>query len=329
VKQAYIGLIQKLIEIPGAEKIESAIANCDEGGIWQGCVQKQTFSIDDKCMVFLQDSILPEIPEFEHMRKHHFRVRMCRFLKTPSEVLIAPITPLSNMETFPVGEEISDVIGVTKYEKPISISMAGECKGNFPSFIPKTDEINFQTIPDLIKDYVNHPCWITLKYDGTSATFYHRDGEIGVCSRNLEKKLTSQDVYNRIDKKYRITQQLQESNLNCAIQGEIYGPGIQKNPLGVQALSFACFDIYDIDKRKYLLPFEREKLLDQFGIPSVKLIDQTTWIDTDFEQIRTLADQKYENGKSAEGVVVRVYDDSDGELSNGISFKIINLAYKN
>ena len=329
MKQTYIGQIQELIQIPGAEKIESAIVNCGKGGKWQGCVQKQTFSVGDKCMVFLQDSILPEIPEFEHMRKHRFRVRMCRFLKTPSEVLISPIAPSSSMEELPIGEEISDIVGVTKYEKPISISIAGECKGNFPSFIPKTDEVNFQTIPDLIKDYIGYPCWITLKYDGTSATFYHRDGEVGVCSRNLEKKLTSQDVYNRIDKEYRITQQLQESNLNYAIQGEIYGPGIQKNPLGVSQLSFACFDIYDIDTHKYLLPFEREELLDRFGIPSVKLIYQTVWLYTDFEQIRTLADQNLSNGKPAEGVVVRIYDHSKEFLDNRISFKIINLNYKN
>jgi RNA ligase (TIGR02306 family) len=329
MNQSYVGKILQLIPIEGADRIESAIVVCGEGGKWQGCTLKNDFAVGDNCLVFRQDSILPEIPEFEHMRKHKFRVRMCRFLKTPSEVLISKF--LSEMDhNLEVGTEVSNLIGVSKYEKPIPVSMLGETKGNFPSFIPKTDELNFQAVPDLLPRIKLQPYWATLKYDGTSATYYHNRGEVGVCSRNLEKKLTSNDVYNQVNKQLGITDKLQElgkRGFNYAIQGEIFGPNIQKNRMGAEKISFRAFDVYDIDSHEYLSAHVQRALLKEIDIPMVDIVGVGIWSLEDFEDIRRLGEVKYTNGKDAEGVVVRVPDFS---CSNGsrLSFKILNLNYK-
>ena len=46
-----------------------------------------------------------------------------------------------------------------------------------------------------------------------------------------------------------------------AIQGEICGPGIQKNPLELSTLRFFIFDIYDIDNKCYLSAGERAQII--------------------------------------------------------------------
>ena len=82
------------------------------------------------------------------------------------------------------GTDVTELLGIQKYEPPIPAQLGGKVKGNFPSFIRKTDE---ERVQNLVKDYMK---WVeygilfyaTEKLDGTSATYYLYDGEFGVCS---------------------------------------------------------------------------------------------------------------------------------------------------
>ena len=142
----YIGKIIEVKEIPGANKIEAVTAVCGSGGKWSGVVQKNQFVIGDLCEVYLQDSLLPQIPKFSFMEKHKYRIKMSRFLGVPSEALIMPLTIDGH-----VGYDITDLVGVTKYEKPMPAYIGGDILGNFPSFVPKTDEPNFQRVPEMVQ----------------------------------------------------------------------------------------------------------------------------------------------------------------------------------
>ena len=51
------------------------------------------------------------------------------------------------------------------------------------------------------------------------------------------------------------------SGRSIALQGEICGPGIQKNPLGLDEVQFFVFDIFDIDAQRYVPASERHKLI--------------------------------------------------------------------
>ena len=139
---AIIGKIIATAPIDGADRIQQATVVCGTSGKWQGVVGKD-ISIGDIVMVFLQDAILPPDPRWAFMEKHHWRVRMARFKGVPSECLIVPDG--SNM---PPGTDMTEALGVTKYEKPIPAGMAGDMVGAFPGFIPKTDETNFQAVDD-------------------------------------------------------------------------------------------------------------------------------------------------------------------------------------
>jgi RNA ligase (TIGR02306 family) len=264
------------------------------------------------------------------MEKYKYRVKMCKFLGTPSEVLITKpfdinVHSTSNLQ---VGTEISDFIGVVKYQKTIDVSLNGDTKGAFPPFIPRTDEPNFQAVPDLFTTIYGKPYYVTLKYDGTSSTYYHKDGEVGVCSRTWEKKMEDvSNIYSFVNAKYKVTDKLKATGKNLAVQGEIIGPKVQKNPLGVKEPTLKVFDVWDIDNQRY---FSQEQLLEfckSNDLEAVDVISIGIWEDSapDFDDVRKIGEVRYPNGVWAEGVVVRVPTE---EGIGRVSFKIINLNYK-
>ncbi|MFW6173710.1 MAG: RNA ligase family protein, partial [Elusimicrobiota bacterium] len=72
--------------------------------------------------------------------------------------------------------------------------------------------------------------------DGTSSTFVMCDDELHVCSRNFSLKETQRNTYWKMFYKYDIKNIIKDwknktKKQGLAIQGEVAGPGIQKNPL--------------------------------------------------------------------------------------------------
>lgn len=214
---ATIGRITELTPIENADRIVSATVVCGHAGKWMGVVQKGEFNVGDKCEVFLQDAVLPPDPRWEFMEKYHWRVRMQRFRGVPSECLIVPAAWFLDM--CEVGDDIAEVEQVTKYEKAIPAQLQGDIYGNFPSFIPKTDEPNFQAVPEIVQALVGHPWVATVKYDGTSCTAYLHEGHFGVCSRNWEMK-PGNNIYWKMVEKYKLEDQLID---DLALQFEIIG----------------------------------------------------------------------------------------------------------
>jgi RNA ligase (TIGR02306 family) len=319
---AYIGKVLDIIKIPGAEKIESLDVVCGEGGRWRGCAQKGQFKVNDPCAIFLQDALLPDDPlkwpEFEFMKKYKYRVRMCKFLGTPSEVLIMPI----NEMLYDVGTDVTDYFGVTKYSKQIPLNMRGERKGNFPSFIPKTDEPNFQSVTGLVEYMKGKLVYVSMKYDGTSCTMYKKDDVFGVCSRNMELKDTDSNLYWKMAKKYDVINKIPD---NYAFQMEIIGPGIQKNPLGLQEQEIRIFNVFDITDQKYLDGLDAKGAVSDLPFVFVNTI-QLFHFDS-YEDIRSLGEVEYSTNKPGEGVVIRTMKEG---MYHGMrcSFKVINLNYK-
>ena len=88
--------------------------------------------------------------------------------------------------------------------------------------------------------------YATVKCDGTSSTFYKLNGKFGVCSRNREVK-PGDNVYWQMAEAY----MLEEIPDGLAVQGEICGPKIQKNRLGLESIGLFVFDVFDIKAGRY------------------------------------------------------------------------------
>ena len=312
---AVIGRIVETASIEGADRIQQAVVECGASGKWTGVVGKD-MAVGDTVTVFLQDAVLPPDPRWAFMEKHHWRVRMARFKGVPSECVIIPGAP-----DMPAGTDLTEALGVTKYEKPIPAAMSGDAVGAFPNFSPKTDEPNFQTVPEMVWCLAECNWYAAEKADGSSTTAWvDEHGALHVASRNWElREFTASGAGNsywRAARKYG----MERLPHGLALQFEIVGPGIQGNPMGLKDLEARAFSLYNFKEHRYMGHVYLWNQCKDLGIPMARQIecDKRAYAA---DELRKLAEIRYANGKHGEGIVIRANDSS-------WSFKVINLLYK-
>lgn len=121
-KLASIREIADIKPIEGADKIELAIVDG-----WEVVVSKSdNFKIGDKIVYIEIDSIVPETPEFEFLRKRKFRVRTIKLRNQISQGLVLPLDILpckfdstpdsSGLEYYTLGMDVTDILGIKKYD---------------------------------------------------------------------------------------------------------------------------------------------------------------------------------------------------------------------
>lgn len=297
---------------------------------WECIVARGQFSEGEKVIFFEVDAFLPLIEQFEFLRKSSyrkfegadsithegFRIKTIRLRGNYSQGLVSKYDDLLE-EDLPVGTNVAERLGVIKYE-PQGKTLGTDAKGLFPSFIPKTSATLFQNLRTDSKTLDAMKVIITEKLDGTSVTFFKHDGEFGVCSRNLELK-DSPNLYWNMARKYNIEEVLPD---NTALQGEIFGVGIQGNPLNVQK-QFAAFSMWKIETQAYvdfmntMVPF-----CDKHNIPVVPILkddaygkDIKMWVDN----VESLKSKLGDNSRLSEGVVFL--------YANGEKVKIKSMKY--
>jgi len=319
----WVGFVLALAPIEGADKIESATAVCGRGGKWMGVVPKGQFREGDPCFVYLPDSIVPQSPDLAFMEKYKWRVRVMRFRGTPSECLIMPLTVAGS-----VGDDVTRMLGVTKYEKPLPAGFKTEIVGKFPYWIPKTDEPHFQSVPEMLDALRGKPWYATIKYDGMSTTAYKKDGHFGLCSRNWEMKPADNNVMWQLARRYKVEEVLPEG---YAIQWETFGPAIQGNPLGITKPDMRVFNVWDISNARYLDYAEGLMLCDDMGLPFVEECARGKSFDMNADDLRAMSVGVYPNGEQREGIVIRPMDEITvmlGSQPARCSCKVVNPLYR-
>ena len=331
-KLASVQIVESVEPIEGADSIEKIRVLG-----WTLVARKDEFEVGDKCIYFEVDSVLPENSpvygtDFSFLASSKYRLKAKKLRGIVSMGLAIP-TPDPNMRKSPetglygrnweVGEDVTAEFGVTKWE-PVEALAMGDAKGTRPVYFPKTDEIRIQTIPNLFNELTDDDeYYATVKYDGTSASFFIKDGEFGVCSRNMELKESDSSRYWAMAKKYKIQEHLATCGENLCISGEICGPGIQKNRMGLKEVSLFVFDIFDIDKQEYFSYEKLAEFLHHYDIPMVK--EWPIWFPCPFEKLLEQSKGKYESGYPREGIVVRSKFNRFVQCLQGrLSFKVIN-----
>lgn len=319
----YVGKVICIEEIERADFIVSATVICGEGGKWKGIVRKNDFFLNAPCVVFLPDSQLNEIDHAHlgFMKDTDWRVKMRRFRGSASEVLITPHFPKTITRT--IGFDCTEMLGITKYHKPVPEHLQGKVKGDFPSFIPKTDEPNYQNEEGQqgIEKLIGKAYYITEKADGSSTTAFKYKGQFGLCSRNWELERDENIGYWKIAIDYKLEERLPEG---YALQWETVGPKIQGNPMGLKKIQGMAFSAYNIYEKKYLGFRQFYDLCKQIDFPTVYILKFGDYFE-EFD-VSILGEGKYLNGKEREGVVIRSQHNLLGHKP--ISFKVINLNYE-
>lgn len=329
-KLASIQTILDLQPIPGADAILLAKVLG-----WELVVKKTEFKVGDKAVYFEIDSVLPIAEWNDHLRKEvgkPLRIKTIRLRGQLSQGLAMPLSILPNGE-YEIGQDVTQLVGVTKYEPVVPAHLSGTVKGNFPAFIHKTDEVRLQSEPAVLQEAIYKKLILvgTLKMDGTSFTAYRRDTDFGVCSRNLDLKETEDNAHWRMARKLKLEEILRSEPRNLCIQGEMVGPGIQANRLGLKEVELYLFNLFDIDTGKYLTHTELVSFCHMHGlnvVPTIIAYDFSFGVTTQGEMLNVVNDLNYDNGTPAEGIVwrptVETYSDA---LKGRMSFKTISNRY--
>lgn len=319
-KLASIQRIIALEAIPDADAIVKATVLG-----WQLVVKKDEFQVGDLCVYVEIDSILPDKPEFEFMKNRKMRVRTIRLRGQVSQGICFPLSILP--EGTPIEEdlEVTEILDIIKYEPPIPACLEGVSRGNFPSFLRKTDETRVQILQRRLDLFAGEPFFITEKLDGSSVTYYIRDGEFGVCSRNLDLVESETNSFWKIARALDIEEKLKSLGGNIALQGEMIGEGIQKNKYKLKGQHVRFFNIFDIDKYEYYSFEEFSKTLDTLELQSVPVLDTQYILGNDIPTLVDLSigrSQLYDVHR--EGIVLRPLVEQQDRQGRRISFKVIN-----
>ena len=173
------------------------------------------------------------------------------------------------------GLDVTELLGVQKWEPPIPAQLRGKIVGNFPNWLRKTDEDRIQNCFKDVSPRLNESWFIEEKVDGSSMTVGYRkcdfildkDGqpipeEFVVCSRNLSLKLEDEDnTFVRIAKESSIQDAMKAYGRNLGISGELIGEGIQGNKYDIKGHRWLVFNIFDVDTGKYVSAKERQLII--------------------------------------------------------------------
>lgn len=278
-KMATIRKIDELRLIPDADSIETAVI-----GGWTVVVKRGEFAVGDLAVYCEIDSWIPthlapflsknrEPLEFDGIKGE--RLRSVRLRKQLSQGLLLPMSCLTNFGAdLWEGADVSETLGIVKYDAPVSAQLAGDAVGLFPGWIPKTDQERIQNLTTELAEWRTQDLtWeVTEKLDGSSMTVFVRDEEEGVCSRNLQLRENATNTMWQVSRREQIIEKIRASGRNLAIQGEIIGEGIQGNRYKVRGQQFLVFDIYDIDAGRYLTPAERITVVAKLDIKHVPVL---------------------------------------------------------
>lgn len=343
--------IQKIIDlrpIENADKIEIA----DIKG-WHVVVVKGLHKIGDMVVYCEVDSLLPVLPELEFLASRGtktlyvegkeyvgYRLKTVKLRGQISQGLALPLTILKGRKfpndkrenpeyVFKEGDDVTALLGVIKYEAPIPAHLAGKVKGLKPGWFPKTDEDRIQAFPKVLERNKNKGFYITEKLDGSSVSIYFKNGDFGVCSRNLDLLRDENNSIWKTALALDLENKLTKLGRNIALQGEIVGFGIQKNPLKLNNQIIFFFDVYDIDTHKYLDLVDFKLTIKKLGLQTVPIFSEDFILTETVDELVKLADRgsAINKGGMVEGIVMRTMTEQTDEELGRLSFKILNPNY--
>ena len=321
-KMATIRKIDEIRPIEGADAIEAAVV-----GGWVVVIKKSEFKVGDLAVYCEIDSWIPhELAPFlskgnEPRVYNGVRGERLRTVKLRGQVSQGLLIPA--LGTFPEGTDMTEALGIQKWEAPIPAQLAGDVEGPFPTVIPKTDQERIQNLTEQLREWQGNTefTWeITEKLDGSSMTVFINGDAEGVCSRNWNLKETEGNTLWRVARRNDLLTKIRKTNRNLALQGELIGEGIQGNAYKVTGQDFFVFDIYDIDRGDYMTPFERRVFCDTHGIKHVPVLAKQMVIQEWVTGLLTMADgQSVLNPKAnREGLVFK------SNAFDGPSWKVIS-----
>ncbi len=190
--------VQRVLEkksIVGADLIEAYRVNG-----WWVVDKKGAYEVGDLVVYCEVDSWIPHtLAPFltkpghyprEYLGVEGERLRTVKLKGQLSQGLLLPLVEDNSEE----GQDFSEILGITKWEDTRYMANM-DARGNFPDFIPKTDQERVQNLDRTLEKYFGQSFEVTVKRDGSSLTAFVNGEESGVCSRNVNLKETEDSAF--------------------------------------------------------------------------------------------------------------------------------------
>lgn len=176
---AYVATIEEKKAIEGADLIEAYRV-----GGWWVVDKKDAYAVNDKAIYVSIDSWVPheiapflskgkEPREFNGVKGE--KLRTVRLKGQISQGLLLPLSVL-NIEQDGIvyetladeGCDVTEILGIRKWEAPIPACLAGQMRGNFPSAVKKTEAERVQNLNRSIEQWkeTGHTFTVMEKVDG-------------------------------------------------------------------------------------------------------------------------------------------------------------------
>lgn len=360
-KLASVQTVKAIKPIEGADRIEIVqILN------WDCVARKGEYQVGDKVVYFEIDSLLPDIPAFEFLKGsswsqklNKYKISTHKFRNQISQGLVMSINDLPKIleQTLQVsdstasveavglqyladGFDLTEILSIEKYEPPVSNGPLGDII-HHEWYIPKTDEERIQVCAaDVLPTYMNSEqddWYSSIKLDGTSCTVGLFDDAFLIGGRNQFYKdenmyTTTVNKYFENGAKEKFENYKAINGIYVVFQGELCGPGIQGNKLGLKEKEWYVFNAFVSKTGKngsyvkcdllYML-----KLCEEFGLKHVPLIDAEDKFKFDPEE--TVDNTVEKLLKYVDDIKYRKYftDASPNQIAEGVVFRTEDMTY--
>jgi len=339
-KLASVQYIHNITPIEGADHIELAHVLG-----WQCVVNKGQFQPGDLGVYFEIDSFLPTRQEFEFLRKScykesdilgpGFRLRTQKFRGTVSQGLLLPLSIFPEIpDDTAIGTDVTDLLGVKKWEIEERATTGGTVIGILPSDVPHTDETRIQAMPELLEAFRGKDYYISTKMDGSSHSISIDSDGFHVTGHNYEYKDDGSSHFFELVKargyREKLNQYMADHGIHTlTIQGEFCAPGIQGNRLKLTKPEWYVFTVR-IDGKRVRLEKMKE-VADAINALTVPIEETGTDLPSIYPTVEALlqrAEGQYPNGGPKEGIVIRTVEPEFSTLISGLlSMKVVSNKY--
>lgn len=344
-----ISTVKSITSIEGKDRI--VLANVENYNV---IINKEDFKVGDKCIYIFYDSFLPVRDEFEFLRARTFssrfgggfRIRPMKMGGVISEGLVLPLSILpEDKQDLKVGTVLDDILGIRNWEELVEEEENTSTTKAPPKWYmkfkfvrrlvgkwysrqkkvyaypcPKSDEENIEKIWDKVKDS-DQVFYRSIKKEGQATTFIIRKKKLYCFSHNnYVEKGNWKDVAVKYNMKNTLPIVNKEFGTEVAIQGEICGPGIQKNIYKYEDLQFFLYGAYDAKTWRRMNIDELHTIAELMNVPEVTYLESKKILGSLDEMLDDCVIKGNPN-KYEEGVVWRTYDGS-------IHFKCKSRPYK-
>lgn len=260
-KLASVQVVNEIRPIENADAIECVVILG-----WTVVAKKGEFKVGDKCVFFEIDSILPNEEKYSFLdykeEYNGYRLKTVRLRGQLSQGLALPINIFNIPEDMEVGTDLTEQLKIRKYEPPVPEEIDAK-PSNRVWEIPKTDEERYQSNPALVDALKNKEYYASVKLDGTSTTVIlnindEDEPEVNVCGRNTCYEENLNNKYWAVAMKYSMKEKILEyynrTGKRLAFQGELIGPKIQGNKMGLTENDLYIFNVWIADGKQ---PYEK------------------------------------------------------------------------